>query len=576
MPVSATLSGGEPGVKPVFNWTLHGGEITSGRGTASIMVDAKKSAGRTVLAMLEVGGYGPRCSATCLATLPGGTNPVPIPGGLATLSVSVKSSRQDRHVPGATIKFYKADGEPVGQTEMVAQGPYVRGGWTPGEYRVEVIAKNFERQVSNVTLAALSTSSVAFTLQPLGPTTPPPEPVPTAEPMPTAEPVPTATVTPTPSTSPTVTPTPDPFVGPTTPTTTPTPVKSWLSKILFADAEQESNTPWLLLGGVVGLAVAGYLLLLKLLGSGASATPLPDAAAAAAGATQEADEVHCTVYAPAQTAPGASFMVVAFAHLEEHAELLAAEAKERDASVVRRGSEELDETVVRGQELTFQLTMGDLEIDEPSQSFKWKGKLKTIEFFVKVPKTFEQTAVNCKLLVLCESVPIGHVKFKLDVTAAASAAKAVEPEPQAFHRYRNVFISYDSDDRSEVLRRVQMLDMVGINYFQDMLSLKPGERWEKQLYKHIDECDVVFLFWSVSSRESEWVEKEVKYALEHKRSQQDGLPEIMPVIFDGPEEAPPPAYLSEYHFNDKFDYFIKGEDAKRAARAARPEASGQA
>lgn len=67
----------------------------------------------------------------------------------------------------------------------------------------------------------------------------------------------------------------------------------------------------------------------------------------------------------------------------------------------------------------------------------------------------------------------------------------------------------------------------------------------------------------MSAHESQWVEKEVRYALDHKHGQQDGLPEIVPVILDGPREAPPPAYLSEYHFNDKFNYFIKGEDAAR-------------
>lgn len=225
----------------------------------------------------------------------------------------------------------------------------------------------------------------------------------------------------------------------------------------------------------------------------AAAAAAGAAVAPAAPAEQVSDEVHCTVYAPTQTVPGASFMVVAFAHLEEHAELLEENAKERDDTVVKRGSEELEETVARGQELTFQLQMPGLTIDEPSQSFKWKGKMKPVEFCVEVPKTFAEPAVNCKLLVLCESVPIGHVKFKLNVTAAA-AAQPPAPEPQEFLRYRNAFISYASEDRPEVLRRVQMLDTVGINYFQDVLSLKPGERWEKMLYKHIDECDVVFLF----------------------------------------------------------------------------------
>ena len=43
-------------------------------------------------------------------------------------------------------------------------------------------------------------------------------------------------------------------------------------------------------------------------------------------------------------------------------------------------------------------------------------------------------------------------------------------------RYHFAFISYASKDRDEVLRRVQLLASVGIDYFQDLLSLEPGDR----------------------------------------------------------------------------------------------------
>lgn len=82
--VSAQLIGGTPGVLPVYNWTSHGGKIVSGLGTASVMVDVKESAGRTVLTTLEVGGYGPRCSASCVYEKPRcegpGCNPPPCEG----------------------------------------------------------------------------------------------------------------------------------------------------------------------------------------------------------------------------------------------------------------------------------------------------------------------------------------------------------------------------------------------------------------------------------------------------------------------------------------------------------------
>ncbi|MGA2076968.1 MAG: hypothetical protein ABSH52_26050 [Terriglobia bacterium] len=41
-----------------------------------------------------------------------------------------------------------------------------------------------------------------------------------------------------------------------------------------------------------------------------------------------------------------------------------------------------------------------------------------------------------------------------------------------------------------------MLSRLRIKYFQGALSLEPGERWQKALYRHIDESDLFLLFWS--------------------------------------------------------------------------------
>ena len=47
-----------------------------------------------------------------------------------------------------------------------------------------------------------------------------------------------------------------------------------------------------------------------------------------------------------------------------------------------------------------------------------------------------------------------------------------------------------------MMKRVQMLARCQISFFQDILALEPGERWERKLYEYIDQCDVFMLFWS--------------------------------------------------------------------------------
>ncbi len=106
-----------------------------------------------------------------------------------------------------------------------------------------------------------------------------------------------------------------------------------------------------------------------------------------------------------------------------------------------------------------------------------------------------------------DNIPIGHVKFKLSVTAAqeARSPRPAENVTVDARRYRRAFISYASADRPEVLKRVQMLRQLGIEFFQDLLDLEPGSRWEQELYRHIDESDLFLLFWSTAARESRWV-----------------------------------------------------------------------
>ena len=273
------------------------------------------------------------------------------------------------------------------------------------------------------------------------------------------------------------------------------------------------------------------------------------------------EDVRCTVFAPHEAAPGDAFLVQAFAHLPEQAPLLAEIAKQADRDTAERGSKKLGE-IARGEKLGFYLEMPGLDIDEPSQSLDWLGEIASLEFGVTVPETFKPRSINCKLSVSRHGVPIGHVKFNFKVSAApqASVTEAGLDTHQNFVVYKLAFISYASADRSEVMKRVQMLDLAKIKYFQDLLSLEAGEQWEPAIYRYIDECDVLFLFWSTAAKQSKWVEKEVQRALKRKGDKFDAPPEIMGVPIEGPPPVPPPPYLDSIHFDSKFLYFINPRD----------------
>ena len=125
---------------------------------------------------------------------------------------------------------------------------------------------------------------------------------------------------------------------------------------------------------------------------------------------------------------------------------------------------------------------------------------------------------------------------------------------------KTAFASYSSKDREIVLFCLQGIKKIlpNLDIFIDRLSLHSGDDWEKKLIQHVPKKDVFYLFWSVSSAQSEWVDKEWRLALKKR-----GLEYINPVPIDEPEYAPPPKELDSLHFNDVYLPYIKYEKLKK-------------
>jgi hypothetical protein len=281
-----------------------------------------------------------------------------------------------------------------------------------------------------------------------------------------------------------------------------------------------------------------------------------------ADATREGDRVECSVFAPPTVPRGSTFLIQAFAHTPSHAREAMRRAKEFDAESARRAIRTLESSVSRGTKLTFGLTMPGLRIDDPMQSLVWLGATESVEFGVSIPRRYRLGNVVGTITVSQDWVPIGHIKFTLKVTASPTADQERPPRSisavgEQARRYEMAFVSYASEDRTRVLERVQVLPMFGVRIFQDVLDLEPGERWERSLYRHIDESDIVLLFWSSAAKRSTWVRKELRYALDRKHGDEFAPPEIGPVIIEGPPVPRPWKELAHLHFNDRMIYFMQ-------------------
>jgi hypothetical protein len=274
------------------------------------------------------------------------------------------------------------------------------------------------------------------------------------------------------------------------------------------------------------------------------------------------DVVACTVFAPPSASPGEMILVQAFAHLPEDAGKAADDAMLFDSAAVRRMYQSLELPVPVGGRLDFELRMPPgFQIDDPVASLIWRRKPAGVQFGVRVPKRTREQTVIATLHVRLDSVPVGRVKFKLNINRIAGLVPvASQPQGEQAHRYTVAFISYASTDRAQVLPVVRGLSVAGVRYFQDVLSLEPGDRWEQKLELGIDECDLFMLFWSSDAKKSTWVRREVRYALERQAGDELAPPDIAPI----PIEDPPPRpwrELKHLHHNDRLLYFMRPPDA---------------
>jgi hypothetical protein len=279
-----------------------------------------------------------------------------------------------------------------------------------------------------------------------------------------------------------------------------------------------------------------------------------------------ADPVDCTVFAPPSAAPGVQLIVQVFAHRPDQTKEAKSLAKEIDEETQRRGFKSLEMQIEHGTRLQVHLHLPGIEFGTPIQDIVWQGRPNYVAFDALVPSEFPIGNAIGRVTVSRVGVPIGSIAFKikiLDEKESQPTDKPLMPAGEIARRYRKAFISYASPDRPEVLKRVQGLRIGRIRYFQDVLKLEPGDRWERKLYLHIDKSDLFLLFWSTHAKKSEWVLKEVRYALERKRGDEFARPEIIPVIIEGPPVPKPPEELAHLHFNDYLIYFMEPQDLKQ-------------
>lgn len=280
------------------------------------------------------------------------------------------------------------------------------------------------------------------------------------------------------------------------------------------------------------------------------AAPQPSlvSAPAPSASTQKVD---FTLTAPAAVAPKVPFELFVWAHDSHRRPQVLARAREELGARTLLARTKGPFRVSKETILSVRIRIPGAVIDEPEDTMVWEGESTCVSFVVTLPDLSRESKCYGSAQVYANGVQLVRIPFLLSTFGApegiieASAA-----------RYRTAFASYASEDRDDVLGRIQGIHKVApdLDVFLDVLSLRSGQEWEKELWREIPARDIFYLFWSRHARKSKWVEKEWRCALSKR-----GIEFIDPIPLESPEKSPPPPELSSLHFNDWVLAFQRGK-----------------
>ncbi len=88
-----------------------------------------------------------------------------------------------------------------------------------------------------------------------------------------------------------------------------------------------------------------------------------------------------------------------------------------------------------------------------------------------------------------------------------------------------IFISYSRHDQDIVYAVANELRTKGFEVWTDVTGIRGGATWLFEIQKAIVQSQMILVLWSKAAHESQWVEREIIYALDHQKT-------IVPILLD--------------------------------------------
>jgi hypothetical protein len=265
------------------------------------------------------------------------------------------------------------------------------------------------------------------------------------------------------------------------------------------------------------------------------------------------DPVLLGVSAPRRAAPGATFTARFVAYVKTHEEAVKTRLHQLDAdpeglnvqSVVGLSPDRGGRWVI-GTPVTVRASGNQLRVKPDIQSFEWNGAENLVSFVIAVAETAPHGTTQLCFEVFIEGVPVAFIPLNVAIASASAPGDLVTATARPLS---SAFASYASKDAPNVALLLSGLTRWdrGADIFMDCLDLTPNEHWRHELERVIPTKDVFLLFWSINASKSPWV----AWELQHARSTK-GLDWIRPMPIDDPDQAPPPEFLQQLHFRDRY------------------------
>lgn len=89
---------------------------------------------------------------------------------------------------------------------------------------------------------------------------------------------------------------------------------------------------------------------------------------------------------------------------------------------------------------------------------------------------------------------------------------------------KEVFLSHSKRDRSFAERLLRLLRSHGIRVWYSPRTLVPAQKWHSEIGRALGRCDWFIVVLSRNAVKSEWVERELVYALNHSQYRRHIVP----------------------------------------------------